>query len=122
MALHAAQMEESQKFYYRVKTAVLRLINRSPALRSILAPITRNPRLNPKERHALENSALRQRHTRERAMIERENRSMAAVDARELKALHQALHRKITETDMHSPSLMTRPAHENEPLHYGLTA
>ncbi|MCH8097902.1 MAG: relaxase [Proteobacteria bacterium] len=117
MSLHAAQKQETHSFYYRIKTAVLRLIARTPALRSILAHITKNPRLNPNERHALENTALQERHDRERITIEREKRSMATVETREIKALEQALRRKITETETHSRSLMPRYDHEHEDIH-----
>jgi hypothetical protein len=117
MALHAAQAAESRKFSYRLKRAVLRLIARLPALRSVLTPITGNARLNPQQRHVLENEALAGRHADERAMIGRQQRAMAAVEKRELKALKQALRREIIETGGHSPSLMTRPSHEDEYLH-----
>jgi hypothetical protein len=125
MALHAAQKTERQSFastivtaagniLYRVRCAVLRLINRSPALRSILAPITSNPRLHPKERHGPENTALRERHDRERAMVEREKRAMAAVENRELKALEKAITRRVSdsETRSYDPAI-----HAREDLH-----
>ena len=124
MILHAAQREESVKivtargtFLYRVKTAVLNLLRRTPGLRSVLAHITRNTEMDLIERHALENQALQARHHRERTMIEREKRSMAAVEKRELDALEKALRRKITETEIHSRSLMPLPLHEHEDIH-----
>lgn len=124
MGLHAAQTEETVKivtargtFLYRIKTAVLNLLRRAPALRSVLAHITRDTEMDLTQRHALENQALQARHDCERAMIEREKRSMATVEKRELKALEQALRRKITETETHSPSLMTHPLHEHEDIH-----
>lgn len=46
MALHAAQKQESRKVLYRIKTAVLNLIECTPGLRSVLSPITKNPNLN----------------------------------------------------------------------------
>ena len=49
-------------------------------------------------------------------MIEREKRSMAAVETRELKSLEQALRRKITETETVSRSLMLHPRHEDESI------
>ena len=110
MALHAAHQEETQSLrtafitaagnlLYYVKDVVLRLLRRTPALRSVLAHITKNPRLSPKERHALENTALQARHDRERAMSEREKRSMVAVENRELKALEKAIKRRISESE-----------------------
>ena len=105
MALHAAQKQESQKVLYRIKTAVLHLIDKTPGLRSVLAPITKNPNLNPEQRHALETRAVDARHSRERSVIEREKRSMASVEARELKSLERKLRRQISESEKQSQAL-----------------
>jgi hypothetical protein len=125
MALHAAQKTERQSFpkivlsaagrlLYRVKNAVSRLLRRSPALRSILGHITGDKELGLAQRHEREEQARSERHTNERAMIEREKRSMAAVEARELKALGMALRREVIESGGHAPSLFVQADHEHE--------
>lgn len=116
LSLHAAQLEEKNKFYYRIKTAVLKLLNRSPALRSVLGPITRSPRLNPKERHRLENTALDERHQRERAIIDAEKRGLEKVVNREIRQLAKALAKQLTETDSQFRSYDPE-IHASESLH-----
>lgn len=98
LALQAAQQTERQKLLVRTAAAVMRMIRRLPAMRSILWPLTRNPKLNPAKRHALELRALRQRHARERAAAEREKRSMEAVEARERRSFERTLRRQRTES------------------------
>ncbi len=102
MALHAAQRSESRSVIFRIKTAVLHLIDKTPGLRSVLSHITKNPNLNPEQRHALETRAVDARHARERSGMEREKRSMASVEARELLSLERKLRRQISESEKQS--------------------
>ena len=102
MALHAAQKQESRKLFTRIKSAVLNLIDRTPGLRSVLSPITKNPNLNPEQRHALETRSLDARHARERSGMEREKRSMASVETRELLSLERKLRRQLSESEKQS--------------------
>ncbi len=91
LALHAAQESEKRGFVFRVRSAVADLIERTPALRSVLGPIQKLTHLDPRERHALEKDALRRRHEREKLEIERRKRSLAAAEKREQESLTQAL-------------------------------
>jgi hypothetical protein len=53
LALSAAQHAESKRAFTAAAMLVFALIERVPGLRSVLAPIIRNPALYPNERHAL---------------------------------------------------------------------
>ena len=68
LALAAAQHAESKRAFTGAAMLVFSLIERIPGLRSVLAPILRNPALNPNERHAQSRDALRRRHEREKAL------------------------------------------------------
>ena len=87
MALHAAQKRENDKPFARAASAVLALIGKVPVLRSVLAPLHRNPRINAAERHRLENEALDRRYDRERKSLERSDRALGRVEARENRSL-----------------------------------
>jgi len=54
MALHAAHKSEAQKPFTRAAGAIFALFDRVPGLRSVIAPLRRNPKINPAERHRLE--------------------------------------------------------------------
>jgi len=119
MAVHAAQKQESRSVLYRVKTAVMHLIDKTPGLRSVLSPITGNPNLNPEQRHALETRAVDARHVRERSGMEREKRSMASVEARELLSLERKLKRQIVESEKKTlaPETLVHEPEELQHLH-----
>jgi acyl-homoserine lactone acylase PvdQ len=74
---------------------VFSLIERVPGLRSVLAPIIRNPVLNPNERHALSRDALRRRHEREKALAQRRKDVLSKLEAREMRSLRADLTRKV---------------------------
>jgi len=93
LALHAAQESEKRGFLFRVRSAVADLIERTPALRSVLGPIQKLTHLDPRERHALEKNALRRRHAREKLESVRRARSLAAAEKREQESLTEALAR-----------------------------
>lgn len=98
MSLHAAQWEEGQGLVFRVRSAVANLINRTPALRSVLGPLQKKIHLDPRERHALEWKALAQRHERERGDLEREKTLLSQVEARE----RLSLERWVTRNAVHA--------------------
>jgi MobA/VirD2-like, nuclease domain len=87
MALHAAQKREKDKPFARAASAVLALIGKMPVLRSVLAPLYKNPKVNAAERHRLENEALDRRYERERKNLERSDQALGRVEARENRSL-----------------------------------
>ncbi len=89
MSLHAAQWEEGQGLAFRMRSAVAKLIERTPGLRSVLGPLQKKIHLDPRERHALEWKALAQRHERERRDLEREKTLLSQVEARERQSLER---------------------------------
>jgi hypothetical protein len=66
MSLNAAHKAESGKPFARAAGAIFALFDRAPGLRSVIAPLRRNPKLNPAERHRIEREAVERRHQRER--------------------------------------------------------
>lgn len=94
LALHAAQKAEARRPYARAARTVFGMMNRLPGLRSVLAPLARNPHLNPEERHKLENEALARRHARERLRLDRRFKALRRVEARERCALETKLLRE----------------------------
>ena len=71
MSLHAAHKAESSKPFARAAGAIFALFDRVLGLRSVIAPLRRNPRLNPAERHHIEREAVERRHQRERFALDR---------------------------------------------------
>jgi hypothetical protein len=95
MSLHAAHKSESGKPFARAAGAIFGLFDRVPGLRSVIAPLRRNPKINPSERHRIEREALERRHQRERFMLDRCYRALDRVDARERRSLETTIRRKI---------------------------
>mgnify|MGYP001335403045 CR=1 FL=1 len=93
LALDAAQMSESSGLLFRMRSAVADLIGRTPALRSVLGPLQKMTKLDPRERHSLERWALARRHGRERGDIERQKRMLLRLEKRESRSLEKALER-----------------------------
>jgi hypothetical protein len=91
MSLHAAQKVESESLMFRLRHAVAEFIDRTPGLRSVLGPIQKMAGLDPADRHALERAALARRHARERKDIERRQRFLSRVEARERRAMERRL-------------------------------
>jgi hypothetical protein len=91
MSLHAAQKTESESLMFRLRHAVAAFIDRTPGLRSVLGPIQKVAGLDPADRHVLEREALARRHARERKDIERRQRFLARVEARERRAMERRL-------------------------------
>lgn len=87
MALHAAQKREKDRPFARAASAVLALFGKVPVLRSVLGPLYKNPRLNMAERHRLENEALGRRYEWENKNLERREKALERVDARERRSL-----------------------------------
>lgn len=95
LALAAAQHAERRKPFTAAAIRLFALIERVPALRSVLAPIIRNPDLNPAQRHAQAREALRRRHARENALHRRRLEILAKLEARERRSLRSSLTRKL---------------------------
>ncbi len=97
MQLHAAQLSESRRFGFRVRRAVADLIDKTPALRSVLGPLQKKTGLDPADRHNAEKDALAKRHDRERADIERRKRAATRLSTRERQSLEKRLAREVRE-------------------------
>ncbi|MCZ4262323.1 hypothetical protein O4G76_15895 [Limimaricola sp. G21655-S1] len=91
MALHAAQAKDKSGLFFRARRAVADLIGRTPALRSILAPLQKLTGLDPIERHKREGEALVRRHEREKQMMGRKERFLARIEQREAMAMERKL-------------------------------
>ena len=95
LALAAAQHAESKRAFTAAAMLVFSLIERMPGLRSVLAPILRNPNLNPMERHARSRDALSRRHAREKRLCERRKDFLRQLEGREMRSLRADLTRKL---------------------------
>lgn len=95
LALAAAQHAESQRPFTAAAMRVAALIRRTPGLRSVLAPILRSPMINPSMRHAQTREALRRRHAREKALMERRLDVFAMLEKRERASLRAAATRRL---------------------------
>ena len=87
MALHAAHKSEAGGPFARATIAVFGLFKKLPVLRSVIAPLARNPKFNITERHRLEREALMRRHKRERAVLEKQDGALRRVEARENRSI-----------------------------------
>ena len=87
MSLHAAQKNEREKPFARAAMAVFGLFDRVPVLRTVLGPLYKNPAVNIEERHRLQNELLERRYRRERSGLERRQKALSQVEARENKSL-----------------------------------
>lgn len=94
-ALSAAQLAERKNAFTGAAILVFALLERIPALRSVLAPILRNPNLNPNERQRRSREALARRHTREKAQAERRQDLLRQLEAREMRSLRNDLTRRL---------------------------
>ena len=81
--------------FARAAGAIFALFERVPGLRSVIAPLRRNPRINPAERHRIEREALDRRHQRERFMLERRLKALGRLEARERRSLESLIRRKV---------------------------
>lgn len=94
LALDAAQKSESAGLFFRVRASVASLIEKTPALRSVLGHITSRTGLDPRERHQLEQQALARRHGRERRPLEGRKNAAAKIANREEASLRRDLKRE----------------------------
>jgi hypothetical protein len=83
MQLHQAHQREAGRPFARAASAVMALFGTVPVLRSVLAPLYRNPNLNMAERHRLEDEALVRRYGREAAGLVRQEQALGRVERRE---------------------------------------
>ena len=99
LSLHAAQKAEDGRLFNMVAGKLFALFDRVPALRSVIAPLRRNPAINPAERHRLENEALDRRYDRERQAIDRRAAALDKIEARERRSLIRNLVRETRVQD-----------------------
>jgi hypothetical protein len=99
LSLHAAHKVEDGRLFNVIAGGLFALFERVPALRSVIAPLRRNPAINAAERHRLEDAALDRRHERERQAIDRRAASLDKIDARERRSLVRDLVRQARVED-----------------------
>ncbi|MGE0061412.1 MAG: relaxase/mobilization nuclease domain-containing protein [Xanthobacteraceae bacterium] len=95
LALAAAQHAERQRPFTAAAMRVVSLIESTPGLRSILAPILKHPSLNPAVRHEQTRAALSARHEREKRVSLRRLEVLDKLEKRERAALRTAVTRKL---------------------------
>jgi Relaxase/Mobilisation nuclease domain len=100
LSLHAAQKAEREQLFNMIAGKVFALFERVPALRSVIAPLRRNPAINATERHRLENEALDRRHKREQLEIDRRAAALDKIEARERRGLIRDLVRQVRVEDV----------------------
>lgn len=94
LSLDAAQKAESGSLLFRMRASVASLIEKTPALRSVLGHITSRTGLDPHERHRLEQQALARRHGRERRAMDGRKQAAAKIANREEASLQCDLKRE----------------------------
>ena len=65
----------------------------------MIAPLRRNPKINPAERHRIEREALERRHQRERLELERRYKALGHLEARDLRPLETEIRRQVYEAE-----------------------
>lgn len=90
LALHAAQKSEARGLLFRVRRAVVQLIEKTPALRSVLGPL-QGAGLDPALRHVCERAALAERHRFEEVDVARKERLAERLAVRERQSFIRAL-------------------------------
>ncbi|MHC2672776.1 hypothetical protein ACVI1J_004939 [Bradyrhizobium diazoefficiens] len=99
MSLNAAHKAESGKPFARAAGAIFALFDKVPGLRSVIAPLRHNPKINPAERHRIEREAVERRHQRERFALERRYKALGRLEGRELRSLETAVRRQVQEME-----------------------
>lgn len=99
MSLNVAHKAESGTAFARAAGAIFALFDRVPGLRSVIAPLRRNPKINPAERHRIERDAVERRHQRERFALERRYKALGRLEAHELRSLETAVRRQVEEME-----------------------
>lgn len=99
MSFNAAHKSEAGKPFARAAGAIFALFDRVPGLRSVIAPLRRNPKINPAERHRIEREALERRHQRERLVLERRYKALGRLETRELRSLETEIRRQVYEME-----------------------
>lgn len=100
MSLNAAHRSESGKPFARAAGAVFALFDRVPGLRSVIALLRRNPKINPAERHRIERKAVQRRHQRERFVLERRHKALGRLENRDLRSLENSIRRRVRELEI----------------------
>jgi len=100
LSLHAAHRAEADKPFARAAGAIFALFDRVPGLRSVIAPLRRNPKINLAERQRIEREALERRHQRERLVLDRRRKALSRLEAWELRSLETAVRRQVLELEV----------------------
>lgn len=100
MAMHAAHKAEQGRLFNVIAGKVFDLFDRVPGLRSVIAPLRRNPTINAAERHRIEDEALKRRHQRETKAIDRRAAALDKIEARERRGLVRDLVQQVRVDDV----------------------
>lgn len=111
MSLGAAHKSEQGSPFARAAGAIFALFDRVPGLRSVIAPLRRNPHFNPAERQRIEREALERRHQRERFALDRRHKALGRLETRELRSLENAVRRQVREMET-ARELKAETAHD----------
>jgi hypothetical protein len=122
MALHAAQKAEDGRLFNVIAGRLFDLFDRVPALRSVIAPLRRNPAINAAERHRIENEALDRRHARERYGIDRRGAALDMIEARERRGLIRDLVRQTRVEDVQRQAQTEQREREARETGHDITA
>lgn len=110
--LSQAHQREGGSFWAGFSKKAFELLDRVPALRSVIGHLRGNAMLNPERRQELENEALEKRHARERKMHDRKLVSLGKVEAYERRSLLNKLTRIARETERQGDD--RAPEHETD--------
>jgi hypothetical protein len=100
MSLHAAHKSEARKPFARAAGAIFTLFERVPGLRSVIAPLRRNPKINPAERQRIEEEALSRRHQREQFLLERRYKALGRLESREFRSLEVSVRQQVQQVEI----------------------
>jgi len=100
MALHATHKAEQGRLFNIITSKVFDLFDHVPGLRSVIAPLRRNPAINPAKRHRIEDEALERRHQRDKQAIDRREVALGKIEARERRGLVRDLLRQTRAEDV----------------------
>jgi len=122
MAMHAAHKAEQGRIFNIIAGKVFDLFDRVPGLRSVIAPLRRNPAINAAERHRIEDEALQRRHQRETNAIDRRADALDKIEARERRGLVRDLVKQTRAEDVQRQAQSEQRQREARETAHDITA
>lgn len=116
-----APKAEEGRLFNIIAGKVFDLFDRVPGLRSVIAPLRRNPTINA-ERHRLEGDALDRRHNREHHAIDRRADALDKIEARERRGLIRDLVRETRVEDVQRQAQTDQRQREARETAHDITA